>query len=85
VLLINNKIKWRNIKVSYLASSRSDIFLGSFIASTFQTLACFSDVNNQIQATSIIPEFNSRNGQYKIVAAFISGLKTQYNTIPKID
>jgi hypothetical protein len=34
-LLINNQQKWRNIKVSYLVSSRPDIILGSFIADTF--------------------------------------------------
>ena len=35
-LLINEDNSWSNIRVSYVASGRSDFFLGSFLAGTLK-------------------------------------------------
>ena len=38
VLLINDDNSWNSIKVHYLASGRSEFFLGSFSAGTYQII-----------------------------------------------
>jgi len=38
VLLINEDNSWSSIKVNYIVSSRSDMFLGTFSAGTFEII-----------------------------------------------
>lgn len=63
---------WTSLQVSYLISSRSDLFLGSFIADgyIFQSTA-----SNTITLTFGIPGWTSSNSQVTAVTEF-AGLRT---------
>lgn len=60
--------------VSYLASSRSDVFVGSFIADTFPLFGC--DKKSTDRGVVVHTPSNLPSGRYEI-AAFVSGIMTQ--------
>lgn len=73
ILLIHDK-SWTKVDVSYLASSRSDVLAGSFIADTFPLFGCDKKSTDSGVVKHSIPAL--AQGKYEI-AAFISGLKTR--------
>ena len=77
VLMIDDKVSWTNIKVSYLISSRNDFWLGSFIADTFDILDCTpKDSNNNFEASTSIHKWEPTNDKAQVLV-FISGLRTE--------
>jgi hypothetical protein len=72
VVFITEDSSWTSLQVSYLLSSRSDLFLGSFIADgyIFQ-----STNNNQLTLNYVIPNWQSTASQVIAVTEF-AGLRT---------
>jgi len=69
---------WTKIKVSYVASSRQDLILGSFLTDSFQTLKCIENPNtatNVLQVSNVITLWNKDFISAKPIV-FISGIKT---------
>jgi hypothetical protein len=56
VLLITEDTTWTNLQINYLISSRSDLFLGSFIADGF---IFQSTTSNQLTINYGIPKWVS--------------------------
>ena len=74
VSLFYDHIEFKSISVSYLVTSRNDLFLGSFIIDSFSTSGC----SKSNEATNSIAEYVPgliNSNQYKITI-FISGIKT---------
>ena len=81
VLLIDNDNSWTNMKISYIISDRSDLFLGSFITDPY-----FLPKNNgnTYAFTYLIPNWVVQPALLYSIAQ-ISGFKTNSNTIPFIN
>lgn len=65
---------WNKASVSYLATSRTDIKAGSFIADTFSTFGCDSENPQNDAVRHAIPYFSGSD--FKI-STFISGARTR--------
>lgn len=63
---------WKQVTVSYLATSRIDVFAGSFLADAYSLQGCGDDKNDLVG--QIIPY--GPKGNFNALA-FISGLKTE--------
>jgi hypothetical protein len=72
LVLITDDATWTSLQINYLISSRSDLFLGSFIADgyIFQ-----STINNIVTLTYGIPNWGPTANQVFAVTEF-SGLRT---------
>jgi hypothetical protein len=72
ILFISDDATWTTLTISYLISSRSDLFLGSFIADgyIFQSTA-----SNQLTVRFGVPNFSATNTLVSGVAEF-SGIRT---------
>ncbi len=73
VLLIDENNGWFSIRVTYLASARSDFFLGSFSADTY--FAQTTSPNGVILYQYTLPNWTSSQRSYTIIAE-ISGIRT---------
>ena len=78
--MINNDNKWNSMKVSYLASSRQEIILGSFIGDTFYLLGCTVNQDGKTSVYGYVPTWRLQQNQNYEVAPFISGLRTTDST-----
>ena len=67
--------EWTKISVSYLVSSRNDLYLGSFIADTFSLFGCDKTKVDQGTISHTIQDLPRTKKNYK-VQVFISGIKT---------
>jgi hypothetical protein len=68
---------WTKVKASYLACSRNDMLLGSFLTDSFQTLKCLEDQKtdkNAIQVSHVVAGWTNGFISAKPVV-FISGIK----------
>lgn len=65
---------WNKVDVSYLATSRSDVQAGSFIADTYSTFGCDQENPQNDIVRHAIPYFS---GSEFNVATFISGARTR--------
>ncbi len=72
ILFLSDDATWTTLTISYLISSRSDLYLGSFIADgyIFQSTA-----SNQLTVRFGIPNWSATNTQVSGVAEF-AGLRT---------
>ena len=77
ILLMNEDNTWSSIKVSYLASGRSDFVLGSFSAATYFLQSTSS--NGVVTFPYIIPGWTAQSVSFTIIIE-ISGIKTSSNT-----
>jgi hypothetical protein len=73
VLLINEANTWTSIRVTYLASARSDFWLGSFSVATY--LAQILSPNGIVSLTHALPSWTPSSASYTLVAE-ISGVRT---------
>jgi hypothetical protein len=80
IAVISNAKYWKKLTVSYLVSTRNDIFAGSFIVDTLSYFGC--DNNETKMANSIIIQNSRFDGQNFTkdsnfsVSVFISGVQT---------
>lgn len=76
VLLIDDKVGWTSIVVSYIVTSRGDFRVGSFIADTFSLLDCSPiNRNDQLVVSTEIANWVTTDERFKVLA-FISGIRT---------
>ena len=80
ISLLTGDNSWNKITVSYLVSSRKDVYLGSFIADTFSLFGCTHLPIDKGHLSHSIPRLPQGNFQYK-VATYISGVRTQDNSM----
>lgn len=71
---------WKRISVSYLVSSRNDLYLGSFIIDGFSIFACDKDVIDTEKISFGIENLPRIKTEYQ-VAVFISGVKTNDKSV----
>lgn len=78
VLFATEDSSWTQIQISYLISSRSDLYLGSFIADGFY----FQNSNpTQIALTYSLNNWKSTTGQITAVVEFAGIRTTTYNPL----
>ena len=73
-LIVEDK-NWKKIKVSYLVSSRKDLYIGSFIADVFSLFGCDSSKVDRGLISYTIHDLPPSKRKYD-VQLFISGIKT---------
>lgn len=73
-LIVEDK-SWKKIKVSYLVSSRKDLYIGSFIADVFSLFGCDSSKVDTGLVSYTIHDLPPSKKKYD-VQLFISGIKT---------
>ena len=64
--LIVEDREWTKISVSYLVSSRSDLYLGSFIADTFSLFGCDKTKVDKGVISHTIQDLPQIKGKYKV-------------------
>jgi hypothetical protein len=82
-LLSDFSANWTKIRVGYIATSRSDIILGSFLTDSLQTLNCIETKNtdkNVIQVSNVVAKWNQDFLSAKPIV-YISGIKTISSSI----
>jgi hypothetical protein len=65
VLLLNEDSSWTSVRVSFLASARSDFFLGAFSASTYFPQS--TSQNGIISYSQSLPGWSSSSSSYTVV------------------
>ena len=80
ISLLTGDNAWEKITVSYLVSSRKDLYLGSFIADTFSLFGCTHKSVDKDKLQHAIPRLPQGRFNYQ-VATYISGIRTQDNRI----
>lgn len=65
-LLINEDNSWSNIKLQYLASARSDFYLGTFSAGVYMLQK--ASTNNIITYSYAIPNWTPKQNTYSTIA-----------------
>lgn len=76
ILLINEDSSWSTIRVSYLASARSDFVLGSFSAGVYFLQQ--QSFNGQVTVPYSIPGWTAQSSAFRIIVE-LSGVRT-YST-----
>lgn len=77
VLMIGNENNWRKIEISYLITARDDMWIGTFVSSTFPLIGCWRNDNRNAVLKSSIPSLaDSRVINTKAIA-FLSGVRTE--------
>ena len=72
-VLLNEDNSWNTVKISYLASARSDFVLGTFSAGTYYSQAASS--NGDVTVSHIVPGWTVQNLGFRVVVE-LSGIKT---------
>lgn len=76
-LLMNEDNSWTSVRISYLASARSDFVLGSFSAGTYFLQS--SSTTGDITHSYLIPGWTAQSSGFSVIIE-ISGLKTAATT-----
>lgn len=77
VLMISNDYSWKKIDITYMITARTDLWIGSYVASTFPFIGCWRNGYRSSILQSSIPSLAVARVAKTGAVAFISGVRTE--------